>query len=182
MKKRLMHTPSNLLTKKLSFITSLRQSQPRQVKSHAVNKRKFIHLALKGLFLAAFIGLAIGGIFYLWLSSTPTSKAQSETFTELYFEDSANLPSVVVPKHPYLFQFTLHNLEGKNMEYPYEVYVEIGQERLILDKGTVFLNKNAYATIPENFATTNVWPRSEIVVNLINTNQQIDFWIEGSKG
>ena len=150
-------------------------------KNHADNKRKFVHLAGKGLFLGVFIGLAIYGIFYAWSWSISTSKAQPETFTELYFEDNLHLPSEVIPGHPYFFQFTLHNLEGKDMEYPYEVYIEVGQDKLIFDKGTVFVKENDYKTIQERFATSSVLPKSEIVVDLINKNQQIDFWIEEEK-
>jgi hypothetical protein len=108
--------------------------------------------------------------------------ARSEPFTELYFEDYLHLPSTVTPKHLYSFQFTLHNLEDKDMEYPYEVYAEVGQGKFIIfDKGTVFVKKNEYITIQEKFAIASVFPRSEIVVNLINKNQQIDFWIEREK-
>lgn len=66
------------------------------------------------------------------------------------------------------------------MEYSYEVYVEVGQDKLIFDEGTVFVKENDYKTIQERFASTSVLPKSEIVVDLINKNQQIDFWIEGS--
>ena len=149
-------------------------------KNHTDNKRKFVHFVGKCLFLGVFIGLAIYGIFYVWSWSISTSKAQSETFTELYFEDYLQLPSEVIPEHPYFFQFTLHNLEGKDMEYSYEVYVEVGQDKLIFDEGTVFVKENDYKTIQERFASTSVLPKSEIVVDLINKNQQIDFWIEGS--
>jgi hypothetical protein len=151
-----------------------------RAKPHADNNREFVHLAGKGLFLGVFIGLAIFGIFYAWSWSISTGKAQPETFTELSFEDNLHLPSEVIPRHPYFFQFTLHNVEGKDMEYSYEVYVEVGQDRLIFDKGTVFVNENDYKTIQERFATASVLPKSEIVVDLINKNQQIDFWIDGA--
>jgi hypothetical protein len=149
-------------------------------KNHLYNKRKPVHFVGKGLFLVVFVGLAIYSIFYVWSWSISTSKAQLETFTELYFEDYLHLPSKVTPKHPYSFQFTLHNLEGKDMEYPYEVYIEVGQNKLIFDKGTIFVKENDYKTIQERFATAGVLPKSKIVVELINKNQQIDFWIQGS--
>ncbi len=151
-----------------------------RAKHHADDKRKFVHLAGKGLFLGAFIGLAIYGIFYAWSWSISTGKAQPETFTELSFADNLHLPSQVIPRQPYFFQFTLHNVEGKDMEYAYEVYVEVGQDRLIFDKGTVFVKENDYKTIQERFATASVLPKSEMVVDLINKNQQIDFWIDGA--
>lgn len=163
---------SNIPTKKYPSIGA---------KNHADNNRKFVRSVGKYLFLGVFIGLAIFGIFYTWYRSISTSKPLSETFTELYFDDYLHLPSAVIPKHPYFFQFTLHNLEGKDMEYSYEVYSKVGQDKLVFDKGTVFVKENDYKTIQESFASTNVLPKGEIVVNLINENQQIDFWIEGGK-
>ena len=66
------------------------------------------------------------------------------------------------------------------MEYSYQVYVEVGQDKLIFDKGTVFVKENDYKTIQERFAPASILPKSEIVVDLINKNQQIDFWMEGA--
>lgn len=149
-------------------------------KDRVYNKRKITIFVGKCLFLVAFVGLAIFGIAYVWSVSIATGKPQSETFTELYFEDYLHLPSEIVPKHSYAFQFTLHNLEGKDMEYSYAVYLEVGQEKSLFDQGTIFVKENDYKTIQEKFATTNILPKSEIVVNLVNKNQSIDFLIEGS--
>jgi hypothetical protein len=151
-----------------------------QVKNDADNKRKYIHLVGKSLFLLFFVVLAIYGIFYTWSWSISAGKTQAETFTELYFEDNLHLPSQVIPKRPYFFQFTLHNLEGKDMEYPYEVYIEVGQDKLLFDKGTLFVQENGYKTIQERFATTDILRKGEIVVDLVNENQHIDFWIQKS--
>jgi hypothetical protein len=153
--------------------------QPVQAKKPLDHKPNFAQLAVKSLILAVFIGLATYSIFYTWSSTLATSKVQPETFTELYFENSTQLPSQVVPKHPYAFQFTLHNLESKNMEYRYEVYLEAGNNKLVFDKGTVFVKENNYKTIQERFVSASVLPKSAIVVDLTNKNQQIDFLIEG---
>ena len=151
-----------------------------QEKNDADNKRKYIHLAEKSFFLVFFVIVATYGIFYTWSWSISTGKTQAETFTELYFEDNLHLPSQVIPKRPYFFQFTLHNLEGKDMQYPYEVYIEVGQDKLLFDKGTIFVQENGYKTIQERFATTDILRKGEIVVDLVNENQHIDFWIQES--
>jgi hypothetical protein len=151
-----------------------------RAKHEADNKRKAVYIVGKGILLGVFVVLAMYGIFYTWSWSIATGKAQSETFTELYFEDNLHLPSEVIPKRSYFFQFTLHNLEGKDMEYPYEVYIKVGQEKLLFDKGTIFVKENDYRTIQERFATADVLPKSEIVVDLLSKNQFVDFWIEGS--
>lgn len=163
---------SNLPTKKNPSMS---------VKNNANNERKFILLAGKSFLLGAFIILAIYGIFYVWSQSISTNEVYPETFTELYFDDNLQLPSQVIPKHLYIFQFTLHNLEGKDMDYPYEVYIQSGQDKKIFDQGTVLVKVNSYNTIQERFATSNILPKSQIVVVLINKNQQIDFWISGAR-
>ena len=151
-----------------------------QEKNDADNKRRSLYLVGKSLFLLFFVVVAIYGIFYTWSWSISTGKTQAETFTELYFEDNLHLPSQVIPKRPYFFQFTLHNLEGKDMEYPYEVYIEVGQDKLLFDKGTLFVQENGYKTIQERFAITDILRKGEIVVDLVNENQHIDFWIQKS--
>ena len=151
-----------------------------EAKHNEDNLRNFVHLCGKGLLLGVFVGLTIYGIFYAWSWSISTTRAQSETFTELYFEDYLHLPYKVISRHPYFFQFTLHNLEGKDMDYSYEVYIKLGKVELIFDKGMIFVKEGDYETIQERFASASVLPKSEIVVYLKNKNQQIDFWIEGS--
>ncbi len=151
-------------------------------KDHIDNKRRFVYLAGKGLFLAVFVGLVFYSIFYILSASISTSNVQSEAFTELYFENYLHLPSEALPNHPYIFQFTLHNLEDKDMEYPYEVYFEVGQDKVILDKATIFVKEGNYKTIQERFASASVLPKGKVVVDLINKNQHIDFLIEGKKG
>jgi hypothetical protein len=147
-------------------------------RNRIASKQQFLHLAIKLLLLGSCIGLVIFGTFYVW--STSASTAQPEPITELYFEDHLHLPSKVLPEKHYVFGFTLHNLENKDMEYPYEVYADLGQGKFIVfDKGTILVKKNEYKTIQEGFAIASAFPKSEIVVNLINKKQHIDFWIEG---
>jgi hypothetical protein len=138
-----------------------------------------LQFAIKCLILAICIGLATYGIFHTWSSTIATDSIPPETFTELYFENSTQLPSVIVPRHTYTFQFTLHNLEDKDMKYTYEVYLAVGKNKLIFDKGTIFVKVNDYKTIQEKFVSSSLLPRSEVIVDLTNENQQIDFYVEG---
>lgn len=141
-------------------------------------KREIFRIAGKCTLLVICIGLAICGVFYAW----SISAALPETFTELYFENPAQLPSKVIPHQQYVFQFTLHNLEDKDMEYSYEVDAEVAPGMFVaFDKGTIFVKKNEYKTIREAFVTASAFPKHEIIVNLINKKQAIDFWIEGDK-
>lgn len=114
---------------------------------------------------------------------------KSEPFTELYFQNITNLPVkniiqankflnlVNSPPISYSFQFTIHNLENKNMNYSYEVY-SIGNEKTSIDVRNVFIKSNDKKTISEIFSLSKIYPKTKIVINLINKNQQIAFWME----
>lgn len=128
----------------------------------------------------------IVGIFYIstlppvrsaWVLATTV---QPETFTELYFEDHLKLPKKAVSGRDYSFRFTIHNLENKDINYQYEMHIEVDGEKQLLDKNYVFINNNEYKTILESVILKQPLKKAKIAINLINKNQQIDFWIEGS--
>ena len=100
-----------------------------------------------------------------------------ETFTELYFEDHLSLPNKVTLFEENNFKFTIHNLENKDMEYPYEVYIDVNREKQMIDKSSVLIKNNEYKTISEAFTITVPIQRAKVVVNLISKNQQIHFWM-----
>ena len=72
-----------------------------------------------------------------------------ESFTELYLDDYTGMrqgmPTEIIPGTTIDFSFTVHNLEGKDIVYPYNVYLvdEIGTTTLksgvitLADKATV---------------------------------------------
>ena len=149
--------------------------------------KKMYHWFPKILLVACFIALTVSLGFYAW--SIPGVKrtialattVQPESYTELYFDDHTQLPSLVVPGKIYTFSFTIHNLENRDMLYSYDTYVSAGGLRLLIDKDTVSIKNNESKTIRESFMVTSVPPRSQVVVAIVNRNQQIDFWIEGAK-
>jgi len=106
-----------------------------------------------------------------------------EAFTELYFEDHLSLPNKVALFKENNFKFTIHNLENKDMKHLYEVYIDLSGEKLMIDNSSVLLKNNDYKTITEVF--TIMIPIAEIfqlqkvkvIVNLIDKNQQIHFWM-----
>jgi hypothetical protein len=93
-----------------------------------------------------------------------------ETFTELYFENHLSLPSKIAYYKENDFKFTIHNLENKDMEYPYEVYMDINGEKQMIDKSSILIKNNEYKTITEDFTITIPMQRVKVVVNLINKN------------
>jgi len=101
-----------------------------------------------------------------------------ETFTELYFEDHLSLPNEVTLFKKNSFKFTIHNLENKDMEYKYEIYVDMTKKRKrMMDKGSVLIKNNEYKTISEEFTITIPIQRVKVAVNLISKSQQIHFWM-----
>ncbi len=103
---------------------------------------------------------------------------EAQTFTELYFENHLSLPVKVTLFEENNFKFTIHNLENKDMEYPYEVYFDTNGEKQMISMDSVLIEDNEYKTIAVDFTITTPIPRSRVVVNLVDKNEQINFWIE----
>jgi len=102
---------------------------------------------------------------------------EPQTITELYFENHLSLPGKVTLFEENNFKFTIHNLENKDMEYLYEVYIDTNGEKQIISMDSVLIEDNEYKTIAVDFTITIPIPRSRVVANLINKNEQIYFWI-----
>jgi hypothetical protein len=103
---------------------------------------------------------------------------QKETFTELYFDDSDKLPDQTIQGKEETFSFTIHNMEGVSVEYPYVVYFTgPANPRAVLAQGSVTLEDNEYRSIPIShvFKATN--QTGTIVVELLNLNQKITFLV-----
>lgn len=101
-----------------------------------------------------------------------------ETFTELYLEDHTNLPKSNQVKNPEWFKFTVHNLEYKTMNYPFEVYIEdIDGNKAVIMKDIFKLNHDEYKTIPVYYELLYPIERGKVVVNLIDKDQAVHFWI-----
>ena len=150
----------------------------------ADNKKINSRLALRILIPLLVIAALVVG-FILLVNYVPSVKEAfilattkiPETFTELYFEDHLTLPSKITLFKENNFKFTIHNLENKDMLYPYEVYIEVNGEKQSIDKSSVSIKNNEYKTIAQTFIITTQIQRAEIVVNLIDKKQQIDFWM-----
>jgi hypothetical protein len=147
-------------------------------------KKKLSHKLIISIVSVLIIAGIVAGIFQL-VKNVPSIKEaitiaanpKPETFTELYFEDHLYLPDKINLSEENNFKFTIHNLENKDMEYPYEVYIDINGGKQIIDKNSVLIKSNNYKTIKENFIITIPLQRFRVVVNLINKNQEIDFWM-----
>lgn len=154
------------------------------VKSKKIKRRQIIKIGLPLLVIC----IAAAGIFTL-IKYVPSVKetfilattVKPETFTELYFEDQLSLPDKIVLHRENSFKFTIHNLENKDMNYIYEVYININGEEQLIDKNSVLIKDNEYKTFKENFTITVPTQRVKVVVNLFNRNQEIHFWMTGEE-
>ena len=102
---------------------------------------------------------------------------EPENLTELYFEDHDNLPKIIKRRENYTFTFTIHNLENRTAVYPYVVYLETIDKKIVLDGGIVSLKNGEYASIREDFGPLKPI-RMKITVELVNRKQPISFWME----
>ena len=152
---------------------------PEVVKNKKMNSKSIIRIGL----LIALICLLVGILLLVKYTSVKealilATSVKPETFTELYFENHLSLPNKVTLSKKNNFKFTIHNLENKDIEYPYEVYIDINGEKKIIYINSVIIKNTEYKTIPVDFTITIPIQRAKVVVSLINKNQQISFWIE----
>jgi hypothetical protein len=153
-----------------------------------------MYLTVKSLFkrtslfkpASIFIGvLAIGGIlifFNLYRASlynelfTLDLIPRTESFTELYFNQNATLPDTATANQEIHFAFVIHNLETTDMQYVYAVSVIAHGKRYIVDHGNVVVKINHYYVKNEQMRLINSPGRQDVIVELTNKRQSIDFW------
>lgn len=104
-----------------------------------------------------------------------------EVMTELYFNKNANLPDAVTENQAISFTFVIHNLEMTDYQYVYDVYVNINGTKHIIDSGHVLVKNDQYYIKKEEFNLAIAPGKQEVVVELINKQQSIDFWVGDSK-
>jgi hypothetical protein len=100
-----------------------------------------------------------------------------EKLTELYFNNHATLLSSVTSNQVISFAFVIHNLETTDYQYAYNVSVKANSTKYIIDSGNILVKNNQYAVKHEKFKLTNSSGSQEVVVELTNKRQAIDFWI-----
>ena len=135
---------------------------------------------------------------------TLATTRKPETLTELYFENHLNLPKYIKGSEQYKFTFTIHNLENKDMDYSYIIYKEIPNQKITigggkvegenkgytysifkdiasqkttLEEGKVSIKKDEYKSIEKTIGPLENL-RTDIVVELVDMNQHISFWMD----
>ena len=99
-----------------------------------------------------------------------------EMLTELYFSNNANLPDHATSNQVVDFSFVIHNLETTDYQYTYDVSVNANGTRHIVDSGIVLVKNNQYYVKNEKFNLMNSPGRQDVIVELTNIRQSIDFW------
>jgi hypothetical protein len=100
-----------------------------------------------------------------------------EAFTELYFVIYPTLrPSEVVVGKKIDFSFVIHNVEGKDVTYPYKVYFKSSTRKTyLIDSGNIFLKNGGKIEKNESYTTTKRSLVGNMVVYLENLNRYIYF-------
>lgn len=100
-----------------------------------------------------------------------------EKLTELYFDNSADLPASATGNEAIRFTFVIHNLETADYRYAYDVVVIANGERHVVDGGNVLVKNNQFFIKKEEIPLVNSPGRQDVVVELVNLRQSIDFWV-----
>lgn len=143
-----------------------------------INKQLF---KLASLLLG--LGLTVVIIILLNLNSAAVNNElvaldlipKPEKLTELYFENSANLPASATGSQAISFTFVIHNLETADYRYVYEVVVIANGRRHVVDGGNVLVKNNQSFVKKEEIPISP--GRQDVVVELVNLRQSIDFWV-----
>lgn len=97
-----------------------------------------------------------------------------EPLTELYFNDIETLPRSAT--QALSFSFTIHNMEGKDMIYPYVVRAESPDGRImVLDRNTIPIAHGDAARIPETLRLVATG-KARIIVEL--PDEHISFLLQ----
>jgi hypothetical protein len=98
-----------------------------------------------------------------------------EQFTELYFYNIVPLLKTRGDAETH-FSFTIHNLEGREVDYRYRIFLgsSTAQQHL-LDSGTIHLDDQTATTAIKTFHLSDLKGDETIVVTLPDFEQQIHF-------
>jgi len=121
-----------------------------------LNPRKIDNLSS---FQRAISLLALIAIIFLvsWLVNTGKASAfynaiqsHNQKFTELAFNNVYNLPTTIPSNGQISFSFWVHNVEGRNLVYPYTIIIKSGNTSTVIKKGDFYLGNNHQTSIKES--------------------------------
>ncbi len=99
-----------------------------------------------------------------------------EPLTELYFESPLPTLRTIGADDRTSFSFTIHNLEGRGMNYEYHVYAVTTNGTTTIERGSVSVRALEYVTRKESILFVKATPQAEIFVELLPPiNEMIHF-------
>ncbi len=104
-----------------------------------------------------------------------------ETMTELYFDDHLNLPKSIMAGDEISFSFVIHNLEGRDMAYPYLVYKTFNENKIFLRRDIVKVEDGEYKRVNVSYTPLESVNNGIITVSLLQFNQDIHFLLSEDK-
>lgn len=101
---------------------------------------------------------------------------QPEPLTELYFTDPQKVPVTYQAWLPETFNFTIHNLENKDITYYYRIYTDTNTG---FPLQTVKVLNGQYKDIAASIKldAKDFGQTSEVIVELTDQQQSIHFWV-----
>lgn len=100
-----------------------------------------------------------------------------EKVTELYFDNSTELPASATAHQAIHFTFVIHNLETTDYRYAYDVVIIANGGRHIIDAGEILVKNDHFYIKKEEILLANSPGRQDVVVELVDLRQSIDFWV-----
>lgn len=101
-----------------------------------------------------------------------------DSYTELYFTGHGLLPRAYKAKQKMYFEFTVHNLENKQMKYSPRVVAIDGSKVIPISQQTITLDHNQSVDIPITFALEDEIEHVKIEVQIPEKRQSIHFWLD----
>lgn len=100
---------------------------------------------------------------------------QPETYTELYFVNNRQLPSLAPAGKTQTFAFGITNHEARTVTYRYVVSMTIDGNSVPAQTGSVVLASGQSRTLKAGFRLAEPGKSAVIGVNLAGRGEQIDF-------
>ncbi len=142
------------------------------LKKHLKNKRLMVIAALMIVLVASGITLFIPKKAAAPTSTTTETKAATVGHTtELYFADEAKLPAVYSPGENIPVSFVMHNLEGEDKDYHFQVLVN---GRTVADH-TLHVKNKDFQNVNETFYLPKSSEKVTVEVKLLDQNKSIHF-------
>jgi len=125
------------------------------------------------------IGIVI--LSYMIFSPWILGSENINKYTEVYFKDHTNLPSSFEGKDSIDVGFIIENKYSSGYRYTYEIYYDYKNESIKTDRKSVYISPNGVFQGSIIVNKNDIFDDSgpvKIVLKVMNTGQEIFFWID----